>query len=208
MARIDRIEINGFKSISKLSLEIKDINVLIGGNGSGKSNFIGVFKMLREITGERLETYVKTSGGADALLHFGSRHTSKASFHVYLNDRVDQYQIELSPTVEDGLVPTSETVYFWNKSYPQPYAEGLSSAGSEAAISSKSSTTVRGHVRSALQSWRVYHFHDTSSTSPLKKTSKVDDNRYFRRDGSNIAAFLYLLKNKHGAVRRFRTRLS
>lgn len=197
MARIDKIEINGFKSIAKLRLKIKDINVLIGGNGSGKSNFIGVFKLLREIVDGRLATYVKTSGGADSILHFGSKHTPQASFHVYLNDSVDQYKISLSPTVEDGLVPTSETVYYWNKSFPQPYAEGLSSAGAEAAISSESSGSVKAHVRSALQSWRVYHFHDTSDTSPLKKTSKVDDNKYFRGDGSNIAAFLYLLKAKH-----------
>lgn len=197
MARIDKIKITGFKSIAELELDIKDINVLIGGNGSGKSNFIGVFKFLREITEGRLETYVKTSGGADAILHFGSRHTLEATFHVYLNDYVDQYEISLSPTVEDGLVPVSETAYYWNKSYPQPYAQSLSSAGSEAAISSGSSASVKAHVRSALQSWRVYHFHDTSDTSPLKKTSKVDDNRYLRADGANLPAFLYLMKSKH-----------
>lgn len=197
MARIDKIEVKGFKSIANLELDIRDINVLIGGNGSGKSNFIGVFKFLREITEGRLEAYVKTSGGADSLLHFGSKHTPEVSFHVCLNDEVDQYKILLSPTSEDGLVPVSETVYFWDKSYSDPYSERLSSAGSEAAISSKGSASVRAHVRDALQGWRVYHFHDTSDTSPLKKTSKVDDNRFFRADGSNLAAFLYLLKEKY-----------
>lgn len=197
LARIDKIEINGFRSIANLKLDIKDINVLIGGNGSGKSNFIGVFKFLREVTEGRLETYVKTSGGAESILHFGSKQTPEASFHVYLNDHVDQYEISLSATVDDGLVPVSETAYYWNKSYPQPYGQGLSSSGAEAAISSKSSASVKAHVRSALQSWRVYHFHDTGESSPLKKTSKVDDNRYFRADGSNLPAFLYLLKAKH-----------
>lgn len=203
MTRIDKINVSGFKSIADLKLDIKDINILIGANGSGKSNFIGVFKFLREITEGRLEKYVKTSGGADSILHFGSKNTSEASFHVFLNEHVDQYQISLSPTVEDGLVPVSETAYYWNKSYPQPYAKSLSSAGSEAAISSKSSASVKGYVRSALQSWRVYHFHDTSDTSPLKKTSKVDDNRYFRADGSNLPAFLYLLKIKYEEEYRF-----
>ena len=208
MARIDRIEVSGFKSIADLKLDIKDINVLIGGNGSGKSNFIGVFKFLREITEGRLETYVKTSGGADSMLHFGSRHTSAASFRVSLNDQVNQYEIWLSPTVEDGLVPVSESVYFWYNQFSQPIEKRLSSVGAEAAISL---TPVKGHlrdaerqipsreqsrsitdyVRDALHSWRVYHFHDTSETSPLKKTAKVDDNRFFRADGSNLAAFLY-----------------
>ena len=125
LARIDEIEIKGVKSIANLKIDIKDINVFIGANGSGKSNFIGVFKILHEITEGRLDIYVKTSGGADSILHFGSKHTSEISFHVYLNNRVDQYKISLSPTVEDGLVPILETVYYWNKSYPQPYAEAL-----------------------------------------------------------------------------------
>ncbi|TDQ63890.1 putative ATPase [Maritalea mobilis] len=197
MNRIDKICVSGFKSIAELQLDIKDINVLIGGNGSGKSNFIGVFKFLREITEGRLGIYVKTSGGADSILHFGSKRTSEVTFHVYLNEKVDQYKISLSATVEDGLVPISETAYYWNKSYPQPYSESLTRAGTEAAISSEDTASVKAHVREALQSWRVYHFHDTSDTSPLKKTAKVDDNRFLRADGANLAGFLYLLKTKH-----------
>lgn len=45
--------------------------------------------------------------------------------------------------------------------------------------------------------WRLYHFHDTSANSPMKKTADLNDNRFFRIDGSNLAAFLYFLKNKH-----------
>ena len=226
MARIDRITVSGFKSIADLKLDIEDINVLIGGNGSGKSNFIGVFKLLREITEGRLETYVKTSGGADSMLHFGSEHTSEASFRVYLNNHVDQYTISLFRTVEDGLVPISEKVRYWDKKHSQPIKRKLSSVGAEAAISLASiydlarvaarrgpiwrlnlsrrlRQIVPDHVRDALHSWRVYHFHDTSDTSPLKKTAKVDDNRFFRADGSNLAAFLYLLKAKHKEEYRF-----
>jgi predicted ATPase len=52
-------------------------------------------------------------------------------------------------------------------------------------------------VRNHLGSWRVYHFHDTSSTSPIKKTTDVHDNRFLRDDGSNLAGFLYLLRERH-----------
>ena len=223
MARIDRIEVSGFKSIADLKLDIKDINVLIGGNGSGKSNFLGVFKFLREIIEGRLGTYVKTSGGADSMLHFGSKQTSEATFRVSLNDQVNQYTISLSPTVEDGLVPVSEWLYYWNKKHhPQPLGNPLSSVGTEAVISAAQRNTARLNIADrlndalndldviqtrgvcdALHSWRVYHFSDTSDTSPLKKTARVDDNRFFRADGSNLAAFLYLLKTKHEEEYRF-----
>ncbi|GBD92366.1 hypothetical protein BMS3Abin04_03101 [bacterium BMS3Abin04] len=45
-------------------------------------------------------------------------------------------------------------------------------------------------------SWRVYHFHDTSSTSKMKRESDIHDNRLLRRDASNLAAFLYLLQEQ------------
>ena len=48
-----------------------------------------------------------------------------------------------------------------------------------------------------LQAWRLYHFHDTSFHSPMKKTAKLHDNRFLRQDGSNLASFLYLLRERH-----------
>ena len=73
--------------------------------------------------------------------------------------------------------------------------------GSEAWISER--ITHRGdrelvaRVRDYLDDWRIYHFHDTGATSPLKKTAEVNDNRFLRHDGANLAAFLYCLSRKH-----------
>jgi predicted ATPase len=60
MDNLLRIKIKGFKSIKELDLEIKPINVLIGANGSGKSNFISVFRLLENISTQRLQTYKLT----------------------------------------------------------------------------------------------------------------------------------------------------
>lgn len=49
---LNSIEIEGFKSIAKAHVELKRLNVLIGANGSGKSNFVGVFGLLRRIVDE------------------------------------------------------------------------------------------------------------------------------------------------------------
>jgi predicted ATPase len=45
--------------------------------------------------------------------------------------------------------------------------------------------------------WRVYHFDDTSFSSPMRKTANVNDNRFLRQDAANLPAFLYLLREKH-----------
>ncbi|WP_457663735.1 AAA family ATPase [Sinorhizobium medicae] len=197
MKKLDKITIQGFRSIREQTVLLGDINVLIGGNGSGKSNFIEAFRMLREISEGRLKQYVLTSGEADRIAHFGVKVTNKVRFKAYFNDSVDQYEISLTPTELGSLVPSEEYAYYWNKGlYPQPYQKTLPSLGAEAAISHSKVDGVSAYVKAALSSWRIYHFHDTSRSSPMKAISDIDDNRFLRPDGSNLASFLYVLKQR------------
>ena len=47
MGRIKSISVDGFKSIKELKyLELERLNVIVGANGAGKSNFIQIFRML------------------------------------------------------------------------------------------------------------------------------------------------------------------
>ncbi|MDX1953326.1 MAG: AAA family ATPase [Verrucomicrobiota bacterium] len=197
MPELDSISIKGFKSIASVEhLKLGAINIVIGPNGSGKSNFIGVFSFLNAIREGRLQEYVIRAGGADKILHFGSRQTPGLSISLSFKEERNAYEISLSATNADGLRPSSEFVSFWNKAYPQPFSQGILSYSEEAGISS-SNNPIANHVRRHLASWRLYHFHDTSSESPMKKTADVNDNRFLRPDASNLPAFLYLLKKQH-----------
>ena len=202
MPGLDFITIKGFKSIASIEkLSLRQINIVIGANGSGKSNFIGIFAFLHAIREGRLADYVIKAGGAEKVLHFGSKITEQLEIHIFFDDETNQYRIMLEPTDGDALIPTSEVVYFWDKEHHlQPYRENLSPIGKEAGISNPSPSSKTAHyVRDKLNRWRVYHFHDTGSKSPMKKTADVDDNRSLRPDGSNLAAFLYYLREKHSA---------
>jgi predicted ATPase len=199
---LDYITIKGFKSIFSIEkLELKPINVLIGANGSGKSNFIGAFSFLHSVREGALQDYVRRAGGAEQILHFGSKFTSEIEMEISFRQEVNQYQIILRPTDDDSLYPAHEFVSFWDKSrgFKKPYNEGLPSRdnGREAGISNPNLKLTADWVRARLGLWRVYHVHDTSATSPMRKTAQVNDNRFLRADGSNLAAFLYLLQEKH-----------
>jgi len=52
------------------------------------------------------------------------------------------------------------------------------------------------HVLEDLRSWRVYHFHDTRHHARVKGKGALDDNATLRSDASNLAAFLYRLREK------------
>lgn len=200
MPELDSITIKGFKSIASIEkLKLGAINVVIGPNGSGKSNFIGVFSFLHAIREGHLQDYVIKAGGAEKVLHFGSKVTKSMNLHIAFKEGVNQYEVELMPTQADELVPMAEWVYFWNKAqYPDgPTGQGVSRIGKEAGISAPKGQPIAAYVRKHLDTWRLYHVHDTSSSSPMKKTADVNDNRYLRPDGSNLAAFLYYLKEKH-----------
>lgn len=202
MATLDWITIKGFKSIKNVErLKLNPINLLIGPNGSGKSSFIEVFSFLRSIQRGRLQHYVGTTGGADRILHFGARTTQEIEIFVSFNKEVNRYQIRLVPTGDDSLFPVMEKVYFWDKTnYEQPYDEDLFGSGGEAGIAApRHRTGIARHILGYLDTWRRYHFHDTSSVSPMKSTCDVNDNRFLQQDGSNLAAFLYLLHQKHVA---------
>lgn len=198
---LDYITIRGFKSISSIDkLELRPINIIIGPNGSGKSNFIGAFSFLHSIREGRLQQYVTAAGGAERILHFGSKTTKEVSFHLSFLGRVYQYELKLSPTDDDSLFPSEETAFSGNKtSHPRPSSTVLAPTQRrlEAGISTAGLEGTAKWVRDRLAGWRMYHVHDTSSSSPMRKTAKVDDNDFLRTDGSNLAAFLYYLQEAH-----------
>jgi predicted ATPase len=172
---IEYITIKGFKSIASIEqLELRPINILIGANGSGKSNFLGVFQLLRAVAELRLSNYVGAAGGADKVLHFGSKTTEEIAVALRHSDR--EFQFKFAPTGDDGL-------YLVNQDAQPTFLNGGDPSDTEL-------------IRSLAATWRVYHLHDIS---PMQKTGDVDDNRSLRQDGANLAAFLYFLREKQPA---------
>ncbi|MCS7290130.1 MAG: AAA family ATPase [Roseiflexus sp.] len=62
---LERVILRGYKSFQPLDLSLEPVNVLIGANGSGKSNFISLFKFLNRMMEESLQIHVAQSGGVD-----------------------------------------------------------------------------------------------------------------------------------------------
>jgi predicted ATPase len=76
---IDKIRVEGFKSVGSMDLTLRELNILIGPNGVGKSNFVSLFRLFNQLIEKRLQVHVAASGGAEALLHFGRKATEKIS---------------------------------------------------------------------------------------------------------------------------------
>ena len=64
---IQRIHVENFKSFSELDIELFRFNVVIGSNAAGKSNFISIFKFLRDIAKNGIVNAIAMQGGSEYL---------------------------------------------------------------------------------------------------------------------------------------------
>lgn len=193
---ITRIEIDGYKSIKHLSIDLLPINILLGGNGVGKSNFISLFTLLRNVYNQNLQNYILTKGGADSLLHFGKKQTSNIVIDVYfgnLGDTQNRFMLGLQAGNSDNLfVKYTKTAF---NSHGRWHNQDFETNVKESLFATFNHSQAY-YVNYRLMQFDVYHFHDTSDSSPMKGMCDLHDNTRLRRNGSNLAAFLYFLKEK------------
>lgn len=197
--KLDRLTVKGFKSICELeNFELEQLNVLIGSNGSGKSNFVEIFRVLRAMVDQRLGVYVSENGGADGFLFNGPKITPSIQAHFCFGK--NEYKFELASSVNGKFIFQEEAEKYELGSWRM-----ISSGGdSESRLHQKklqpgwkADLNVSHYVFEALSNWTVYHFHDTSNASGMRRSEIIEDNAYLRPTASNIAPFLLQLKNRY-----------
>ena len=207
---IDQIRIRRFRSLADVEIsEIPKAAVLIGANGSGKSNFIRFFEMLsRMFKSRQLAEFVERQGGADDQLYGGSRRTPRMEAQITLRTESgrNDYRFILSHAHPDRLFFVEECFRFNGNGWQTPWHQ-LGSGHQEAEIvqfaqsyNSMNATTAKVIVN-LLRNCAVYQFHDTSDTSDFKKRWDSEDNNQLRTHGGNLAAVLYRLERED--IKRF-----
>ena len=192
--RLDKLILKGYKSIKEIEIEFGSTNILIGANGVGKSNFIGFFNFMRKLVDKELELTVAQMGGANKVLHFGIKTTHELFFDLHFAP--NQYVATLVPTEDNKLIFKQENTYIdtSNKNFIKPNIGGFES---NLPLYNPSDWGMNAYIVKYINDWKVYHFHDTSKSSPMKQPSRVDDYYSFATDGHNIAAYLYFIRQKH-----------
>ena len=185
---LNKIRIKGFKSIRDLDLDLKPINILIGSNGVGKSNFISFFGFINAIYEQRLQSYSRQNG-ADRLLHYGRKQTE--CIEGYLKFGSNAYSIKLKPTDDDSLYIDSEISSYDNRGDIYPKKNLLESTIKDSPYERDK------YLRDYFHCYKIYHFHDTEKGSPLRSKAKLDDNRSLATNGGNLPAFLYALQQNN-----------
>ena len=196
---IERINISNYKSIRNAEIDLKMINVLIGPNGAGKSNFISFFDLTRHLLEQRLGSYLLGHGGIDSMLYRGRKVSDSISALIDFENR-NAFVFKLKPTQGPKAYIEYTGDFFNNrgltdKKYEQSWhLHTWDTNVEESEILTRPQWRAE-YIRNFLKSFTVYHFHDTSLSSPMRQLSRIGDNEYLRHDGSNLAAYLFRLKN-------------
>lgn len=200
MKTITKIHIKGFRSLRDVTFEPGPITVMIGANGSGKSNLLAFLRLLPLLRTRSLRRFVADLGGADSVLFRTGRFTPELTAEVeFRNDRLrTRYDLRLARTQTDALAFVEEGVS-GRTTADAPWARtslgvGHNESRIEEFATSKESTREARSVRRLLSRISFFHFHDTSSNSPLRSTGRANDSSYLRSDGSNLAPYLLRLK--------------
>jgi predicted ATPase len=106
---IKRIEVKNFKSFKELKVDFGKFDVIIGANASGKSNFVHIFKFLRDIRTSGLDNAISLQGGVEYLRNMNIGTSQDLSIKV-VSDK--QFGWIERPT-KAGLIAieTYETIY-------------------------------------------------------------------------------------------------
>ena len=212
-ARIESIRIRGFRSLADVRVtKLPPVSVLIGANGSGKSNVMRFFEMLGwMLRSSRLGDLVQMQGGADDQLFCGRRGTPQMEAELRLATELghNDYRFVLAHAHPDRLIFLEEAYSFSNRSRGtlaewQYLGSGHAEAGivSEARVSASPQRKTASVVVNLLRNCVTYQFHDTSDESRFKQSWDVTDNGFLRSHGGNLAAVLHRLEAE--ASDRFR----
>jgi len=193
MPTVQQLSVRGYKSLQNVSeLRLGPLNVLIGGNGAGKSNAVGVFRLLKAVIDGGLQRHVAKAGFADALLYRGRKSTERLC--IELGCGAACYALELEPTADDRLFIAQEQL--WASDAVPPQSRTLLGTGQLESLLPDADCPAAETVRRALQSLGVFHFHDTSDSAPVKGAHAINDNLALRADASNLAPVLLAMRQR------------
>jgi predicted ATPase len=215
--KIKRIKIHGFKSLKEIDFELRPLNVLIGPNNGGKTNFLDFFAFLSEAAHEQLQDAIARRGGFHSLVFAGYADPKNQKLFweiqcetpIVENPRIS-YKTTLTSTLsfppgtkveEESLGgqdlgvrkrPFSdlEKILAGHKILEKPKLKE-----EELVIAQEPKELVEFMFRDYMRSWTIYEF-STAENSPLRREQSLKADIRISPTGDNLASVLHNLREQ------------
>jgi predicted ATPase len=193
------IEVEGYASIRSASVRLGSLNVLVGANGAGKSNFVRVFELLGRLAEGELGLFVGMNGGASAMLN---TDPEVERIGIRIDGARYDYEVVLVSGSNDELIFAHEKSRRVGGGLPLPSGGRETFLHRAVELEAHEPDGFAVEVLASLRGCRVYHFHDTSRNAPVKRLVPTADNLSLRSDAGNLAAVLLTLSESDDKVDR------
>jgi predicted ATPase len=191
---IQSLEIKNFKSIRDQKIELRNLNVLIGQNGAGKSNLISLFTFLKWLYRSELTEKIFTSGGINKFIYNGNSDNQIAiRINQLLGENKSEYYY--CNLVSDGekFVLSADEFSHNGLITKSGWDFGDVAYSSESILGKHTPLNTIG--KPDFEQFEQYHFQDTSQDSRIKQLQDIEDVYHFHSDGRNLAPYLLFLRN-------------
>lgn len=96
--KLTRLRLQNWKNFAQIQVDLRDRAFLVGPNASGKSNFLDVFRFLRDLasSGGGFQEAIGRRGGVSAIRCLAARRYPDIEIHVALEGDLGHWDYELS----------------------------------------------------------------------------------------------------------------
>ncbi|HEY2588045.1 MAG TPA: AAA family ATPase [Tepidisphaeraceae bacterium] len=212
---LQALSVSGYRSIRQVHVPLQPINVIVGPNGSGKTNLYRAMYILHEAASGRLAQTLAAEGGMQSVLWAGARR--KGPVRLAVGVQFEQYSYRL----ECGLPPPSQSYFTLDPELKEEqihlyeggrkiqllgranrsvWARDAEGKRAEYPVELSPSESVLAEirephrfpelsmVRQELLRWRFYHHFRTDADSPIRQPQVGVRTPVLSHDGRDLAA--------------------
>ena len=104
--KIKKIKAENFKSYKKVDVDLNDLNFIIGGNASGKSNYVNILKFFNDIIYYGLDDAILLQGGIKYLFNSNSRKNSSILLYFEIDlEEEEKSMFRIFPSEKNLYLP-------------------------------------------------------------------------------------------------------
>lgn len=206
------ISIRNYKSIAECDVNLGRLTLLVGRNGSGKSNFLDALRFVTESLETSVDHALRDRGGITAVRRISTGHSRNfyIGLQLHLQDQAIDYNFEIGSQPKGGFVVKSEQLkvlsYSGEVRHHYEVNEGHVSKSSEETLPPASADRLFLVVAAGLPQFRPAYdamqamgFYNLNPEQ-MKEIQKPDAGQLLDRDGSNLASVLARLEEDNPAM--------
>jgi predicted ATPase len=220
--RVDRIEVDGYRSLRKLRLGLGRVTVIVGQNGSGKTNLYQSLHLLSAAARGSFARTIASEGGMGSLLWAGGR--KKGPVRVGLSVRLEEWDY----SIEFGLPEPTQSVFQfdpWIKTEilrlhqqdspvtmldrkgPSAMVRDVNGRPAQVPLSLSHAESALAQIRDPerypelervrrqMEAWRFYHAFETHAGAPARQPQVGVTTPVLSTDGCDLAAALKTIRH-------------